>query len=60
MDVALKIRARELRKNSSDAEHRLWCLLRNRRFQRYKFRRQYVIQPYIVDLFASAKKLLLN
>ena len=48
-EVLFKKRAWALRKNNSDAEHRLWFLLRNRRLQKYKFRRQHVIPPYIVD-----------
>jgi len=41
--------ARNLRKNQTDAEKLLWSKLRNRQVLGYKFRRQYVIQPYIVD-----------
>src|SRR6184192_369409 len=33
--------ARHLRKKSTDAERRLWRLLRDRRFAEFKFRRQY-------------------
>jgi len=45
---------RSLRKNMTDAEHKLWYLLRDRRFEGYKFRRQYPIGPYIAD-FACTK-----
>ena len=33
--------ARQLRKQSTDAEKHLWRLLRDRRFNEFKFRRQY-------------------
>jgi len=42
-------RARELRKNMTDAERKLWYFLRNRRLAGLKFRRQVPIGPYIVD-----------
>ena len=41
--------ARQLRRNGTDAERRLWSLLRNRRLERYKFRRQHPIGPFVVD-----------
>jgi very-short-patch-repair endonuclease len=42
-------RARELRRNSTDAERRLWRYLRNRQCLGWKFRRQFPIGPYIAD-----------
>jgi very-short-patch-repair endonuclease len=50
--------ARSLRLNSTDAERRLWSALRSRRLQRYKFRRQFPIGPFIVD-FACTRCLLI-
>ena len=41
--------ARKLRKNQTDAERRLWFVLRDRRLVGYKIRRQRPIGPYIVD-----------
>ncbi len=41
--------ARTLRRQSSDAESVLWRHLRARRLMGFKFRRQVVIEPYIVD-----------
>ena len=41
--------ARTLRRRPSDAEIVLWRHLRARRLMGYKFRRQKVIEPYIVD-----------
>ena len=45
----LLARARTLRRQSSDAESVLWRHLRARRLLGYKFRRQVVMEPYIVD-----------
>lgn len=42
-------RARWMRANPTPAELRLWHALRARRFEHYKFRRQVVIDRYIVD-----------
>ena len=44
-------RARELRHPQTQAEQRLWRLLRNRRLASYKFRRQHPIDRFIVDFF---------
>jgi very-short-patch-repair endonuclease len=41
--------ARQLRKNLTDAEQRLWRRLRYRQLNGHKFRRQQPIGPYIVD-----------
>lgn len=41
--------ARQLRKNLTDAEQRLWRCLRYRQLNGRKFRRQQPIGPYIVD-----------
>ena len=45
----MKSLARTLRRNATDAERLLWKHLRDRRLAGRKFRRQYVIEPYIVD-----------
>jgi very-short-patch-repair endonuclease len=49
----LKTRRRELRANSTAAEHVLWQNLRGRRLLGTKFRRQYSIGRYVVDFFCS-------
>ena len=43
--------ARHLRRESTDAEKRLWRLLRDRRFSEFKFRRQYPCGIYFLDFF---------
>ena len=50
-------RARELRRNQTDAESLLWFVLRNRRMAGVKFKRQRPIGPYIVDFYCAEKKL---
>lgn len=43
------MRARSLRSNSTDAEQKLWSLLRGRQIGGYKFVRQFLIGPYFAD-----------
>ncbi|OTG93009.1 endonuclease domain-containing protein [Acinetobacter sp. ANC 3832] len=43
--------AKSMRSNATDAEHLMWQILRAKRFMNLKFRRQHVIQPYIVDFY---------
>ncbi len=52
--------ARNLRKQQTEAEKRLWYHFRNRHFQGVKFRRQYIIEPYIVDFVCLEKKLVIE
>ncbi|QSQ92884.1 endonuclease domain-containing protein [Acinetobacter indicus] len=40
-----------MRHTATDAEQLMWQLLRAKRFMNLKFRRQHVIQPYIVDFY---------
>jgi very-short-patch-repair endonuclease len=49
--------SRQLRKKSTDAEKRLWRLLRDRRFCNFKFRRQYPCGIYFLDFFCVEAKL---
>ena len=49
--------ARQLRKQSTDAERRLWRLLRDRRFNEFKFRRQYPCGIYFLDFYCTIAKL---
>jgi len=52
--------ARDLRKNSTDAERKLWHRLRSRNFFNLKFRRQEPIDKYIVDFVCYEKKLIIE
>ena len=46
-------RARELRKHQTPAEEIAWELLRDRRFEGLKFRREHQINNYIADFFCA-------
>ena len=52
--------ARAMRKNCSDAERKLWWLLRDRKLTRFKFRRQFPIAGYIADFYCVKAKLLVE
>ncbi len=49
--------ARALRKNLTNAEKKLWSLLRLKQLDGYRFRRQAPIGPYIVDFFCPEARL---
>ena len=40
-----------MRHTATDAEHLMWQILRAKRFMNLKFRRQHVIERYIVDFY---------
>ena len=52
--------ARELRKNMTDAEKRLWAKIRMRQMGGYQFYRQRAIGNYIVDFYCPKAKLVLE
>jgi very-short-patch-repair endonuclease len=52
--------SRTLRKNSTDAERKMWSLLRNRQLQDHKFRRQHPLRKYIVDFVCLEKQLIIE
>ena len=58
MDITEK--ARSLRKNQTEAERLLWRHLRNRQLCQAKFRRQFPINPYIVDFACLELKLIIE
>jgi very-short-patch-repair endonuclease len=49
--------ARQLRKDSTDAEKRLWLLLRDHRFNDFQFRRQYACGIYFLDFYCTVARL---
>jgi len=51
IDPQLLIFAKSMRHTATDAEHLMWQILRAKRFMNLKFRRQHVIEPYIVDFY---------
>ena len=48
---------RNLRKNHTNAEKKLWLALRNRKISGVKFRRQFAIGPYILDFYSPKYKI---
>ncbi|KEY99906.1 hypothetical protein AI27_00345, partial [Sphingomonas sp. BHC-A] len=52
-------RARELRRNATDAEKRLWTLLREK-LPSARFRRQVPIGPYFADFASHAARLIIE
>jgi len=57
LPLTLLQRARDLRKSQTDAEQLFWSLLRDRRFGDFKFRRQYPLDPYVLDFYCEEKNL---
>jgi very-short-patch-repair endonuclease len=53
-------KAKTLRKNQTDVEQLLWRQLRNRQLCQQKFRRQFPIDPYIVDFVCLELKLIIE
>lgn len=56
----LLARAQAMRHQGSDAERLLWRHLRARQLSGFKFRRQEVIGPYIVDLVCFEARLIIE
>ena len=56
----LTSRCRALRNNSTDAEHKLWRVLRSRQLNGFKFRKQVEINGYIVDFLCSERRLIIE
>jgi tRNA(adenine34) deaminase len=49
--------SRRLRFEQTDAESLMWYLLRNRRLNGWKFRRQHPCPPYVLDFFCEEARL---
>lgn len=52
--------AKKLRRQLTDTERKFWHLLRDRRFENIKFRRQYPIGRYIADFICVEKRLIVE
>ena len=52
--------SRQLRKNMTSQERKLWCIIRNRQFYGYRFRRQFPLGQYIVDFICREKKIIIE
>ena len=55
-----KSRPQQLRTNATEAEQKIWYFLRNRQFEKFKFRRQHPIGVYIVDFVCLIEKLIIE
>ena len=49
--------AKELRTAETEAEKKLWALIRNRRLNGKKFRRQHAIGDFVLDFYCNECKL---
>ena len=56
-DPTAKLGRRRLRKNATDAEQKLWSILRSRQMASLKFFRQYSVGPYILDFYCPELRL---
>jgi very-short-patch-repair endonuclease len=52
--------ARSLRRQQTPTEEFVWMMLRDRRFKRFKFRRQAPIGPYVVDFVCHERKVIIE
>jgi len=50
-------KSRKLRKNQTDAERKLWSIIRNRQLNGVKFRRQFSIGRFILDFYSPEYRL---
>ena len=56
----LTSRSRALRKNATDAERKLWSIVRRRQLNGFKFRKQVEIDGYIVDFLCAEQRLIIE
>ena len=52
--------AKEFRASETEAEHKIWSLLRAKKIDGVKFRRQEPFGSYIVDFVSFEKKLIIE
>lgn len=52
--------AKENRKNPTEAERKMWSVLRDNRFEGYKFRRQHPMRNYILDFYCHQLKIVVE
>ena len=56
-DPSTKLDRRCLRKNATDAERKLWSILRSKRMADLKFFRQCSVGPYTLDFYCPERRL---
>ena len=52
--------ARQMRREPTPAERRMWSLLRNRRLAGFRFRRQHPVGIYIADFYCAVARLVVE
>jgi len=52
--------AKAMRRNPTEAEQKLWLILKDRRFSGFKFRRQVPIGPFIADFVCYSRRLIVE
>ncbi|MDQ3020909.1 MAG: DUF559 domain-containing protein [Bacteroidota bacterium] len=55
-----KQRRKDLRNNPTKTEKLLWDILKGKKLEGYKFRRQYGVGRYVIDFYCVKKKLALE
>jgi very-short-patch-repair endonuclease len=60
VNESLLSNAKKLRREMTDVEKFVWYQLRGRRFQGFKFRRQFPVGRYIVDFVCLEQRLILE
>ena len=58
--AAVQVRARQLRREMTPAEARLWRHLQNRQLNGAYFRKQHTVGRFIVDFFCAMSKLVVE
>ena len=53
-------KARQLRRDMTNAEHRLWSRLRGAQLGGFSFRRQHPMGPYVADFYCAKAKLVVE
>ena len=56
----LQARAKDLRRNMTPAENRLWSKLRTNRLNNWHFRRQQIIDGFVVDFYCHRAGLIIE
>jgi very-short-patch-repair endonuclease len=59
-DKPTLVKAKRLRREMTDAERKLWSVLRGANLERAKFRRQQPIGPFIVDFVCQERRLIVE
>jgi len=59
-DKPTLVKAKRLRRELTDAERKLWSILRNSQIEGAKFRRQQPIGPFIVDFVCQERRLIVE